>query len=219
MNIILLAPPAAGKGTQAEMLKDIYHITHISTGDLLREAGEKNDDLGRTIKETIARGEFISDDLMYEVLINRMSSPDCQNGFILDGFPRNIEQAREYENILKKLGLKLEYVFLLNVDKDILEKRITGRRLCRQCGAIYNINMEESMPTVEGRCDKCFGRLYQRDDDNLNAFETRYETYLKKTKPLIDYYKEKNVLYEIDGSIDKETTLAQIKLLLDREMN
>lgn len=217
-NLILLAPPAAGKGTQSDLLENRYHLVHISTGDLLREAEKKEDELGKYIKETIAKGEFISDDIIYEMLENRINSPDCKNGFILDGFPRNMEQAIHYEEILKKLNISLGYVFQLDAPYDILEERMIGRRLCKNCGSVYNVNIEESKPKVENVCDKCGGVLYQRTDDNESSFKVRYDTYMEKTKPLIDYYKEKGNLYVIDSSKSKEEAFDQMKKILDREM-
>lgn len=217
-NLILLAPPAAGKGTQSDLLEKRYHLVHISTGDLLREAEKKEDELGKYIKETIAKGEFISDDIIYEMLENRINSPDCKNGFILDGFPRNMEQAIHYEEILKKLNISLGYVFQLDAPYDILEERMIGRRLCKNCGSVYNVNIEESKPKVENVCDKCGGVLYQRTDDNESSFKVRYDTYMEKTKPLIDYYKEKGNLYVIDSSKSKEEAFDQMKKILDREM-
>lgn len=217
-NIILLAPPAAGKGTQSEILEKEYHLAHISTGDLLREFIKKEDELSEEIKQVIARGEFVRDELMCKIIEHRLTSPDCKDGYILDGFPRNVEQAKKYEVILEKLNFPLGYVFFLKVDKDILEKRITGRRICENCGAVFNVNIEGSMPKESGFCDKCHGNLYQRDDDNQESFEVRYQTYLQKTEPLIAYYKDKGVLYEVDGSQDKVKTFQEIKLILDREM-
>ncbi len=218
MNVILLAPPAAGKGTQAEILKNAYHLAHISTGDLLREATKQEDELGKQIRETIAQGKFVSDDIMYEILKRRLETLNPNEGFILDGFPRNVEQAEEYEHILEDLGLKLGYVFYLEAPKELLEQRITGRRLCKDCGAIYNVNIDEAKPKIIGICNKCGGHLYQREDDNPTSFKTRYETYLEKTQPLIDYYQQKGNLYTIDASHDKEYTFQKIKTILDREM-
>lgn len=217
-NIILLAPPAAGKGTQSELLEKHYGLVHISTGDLLRDAMKKDDGLGHYIKETIAKGEFIRDDIIYEMLENRIGSLESQNGFILDGFPRNMEQAIHYEEILKKLNIPLGEVFLLDAPYDILESRMVGRRLCKDCGSVYNVSIEGSKPKVAGVCDKCGGSLYQRDDDNKESFKVRYDTYIEKTQPLIDYYKGKGCLHVIDSSKSKEESLKQIQMILDREM-
>ena len=127
-----------------------------------------------------------------------------EKGYIIDGFPRNLEQAKEYDKILERLGYDIGKVILLDVEKDVLEKRITGRRVCKDCNATYNINDKDNCPKEESICDKCGGPLYQREDDNINSFNNRYDTYLEKTSPLIDYYKKKKVLYKIDGSSSVE---------------
>lgn len=216
MNIILLAAPAAGKGTLSELLQKKYHIAHISTGDLLREAASLEDELGKKIKDILASGKLVSDEIVYDLLLRRLAQPDCQNGFILDGFPRNVEQAKEYDEILNKLHLSLDYVFLLDVDKNVLESRITGRRLCSKCGAIYNIHVADVKPKHDGICDRCGGALYQRDDDNSESFKVRYETYLEKTSPLIDFYQKRNLLYKIDATKDKNHTFEQVEKILEK---
>lgn len=216
MNIILLAAPAAGKGTLSELLQKKYHIAHISTGDLLREAASSEDELGKKIKDILASGKLVSDEIVYDLLLRRLAQPDCQNGFILDGFPRNVEQAKEYDEILNKLHLSLDYVFLLDVDKNVLESRITGRRLCSKCGAIYNVYVADVKPKHDGICDRCGGPLYQRDDDNSESFKVRYETYLEKTSPLIDFYQKRNLLYKIDATKDKNHTFEQVESILEK---
>lgn len=213
-NIILLAAPAAGKGTLASVLKDAYKIPHISTGDLLREASKEESPIGKEIREILAKGNLVNNDIVYELLERKLKSDECANGFILDGFPRTVEQAIEYENILNKLNYDLGKVILLEVEKDILKDRIVGRRLCKDCGAIYNIVSHK--PKKEDVCDLCGGSLYQRSDDNEESFENRYQTFIDKTQPLIDYYKEKNILYTVDGSKDKDYTFEQVKSILDK---
>ena len=198
INILLLAPPAAGKGTQSELLEKQYGIMHISTGNLLREASMRDDSFGNSLKEILKTGKLVSDEIVLELLNNKFHDVSS-NGFLLDGFPRNINQAIELDKILKESNLELDYVFFLDVDSSILEKRITGRRLCEDCHAIYNINDENSSPKVESVCDKCGGKLYQRNDDNLEAFQTRYQMYLEKTAPIIEHYKKQNVLHVING--------------------
>ena len=140
----------------------------------------------------------------------RLAKSDCKNGYIIDGFPRNIEQAIIYDKILKNLNYKLGYVFLINIEEKELEKRITGRRICENCHAIYNINNENSSPKVESTCDLCGGRLYQRKDDNIEAFQNRYKLYLEKTEPIISHYREQGVLYEIDGNHSIDEVFAQV---------
>lgn len=209
-NIMFIAPPAAGKGTQAELVVEKYHIPHISTGDILREISKEDSEIGNYVKETLASGKLVKDEITYQLIEDRLSKDDCKNGFIIDGFPRNIDQAYEYDKILEKLGYEVGNVILINIDKKTLEKRITGRRLCEKCNAIYNINDEKSSPKVESVCDECGGKLYQRTDDNLEAFETRYAMYQEKTEPIIDHYRKQNVLVEVDGNDTVENIFKNI---------
>ena len=198
-NIMFIAPPAAGKGTQAELITSKYNIPHISTGDILREIAKEDSEIGNYVAETMASGKLVKDEITYQLIEERLARDDCKNGFIIDGFPRNLEQAIEYDKILAKLGYDIGNVFLLNIEVKTLEKRITGRRICEDCQAIYNINDEVKAPQVESVCDKCGGKLYQRNDDNLEAFQTRYKMYLEKTAPIIEHYKKQNVLHVING--------------------
>lgn len=209
-NIMFIAPPAAGKGTQAELVVEKYHIPHISTGDILREISKEDSEIGNYVKETLASGKLVKDEITYQLIEDRLSKDDCKNGFIIDGFPRNLDQAYEYDKILEKLGYEVGNVILINIDKKTLEKRITGRRLCENCNAIYNINDEKSSPKVESVCDECGGKLYQRTDDNLEAFETRYAMYQEKTEPIIDHYRKQNVLKEVDGNDTVENIFNKI---------
>ena len=189
-SIMFIAPPAAGKGTQADLVVEKYNIPHISTGDILREVSEEDSEIGNYVSEVISNGGLVKDDI--------------------DGFPRNIEQAIIYDKILKNLNYKLGYVFLINIEEKELEKRITGRRICENCHAIYNINDENNSPKVESTCDLCGGRLYQRKDDNIEAFQNRYKLYLEKTEPIISHYREQGVLYEIDGNHSIDEVFAQV---------
>ena len=209
-NIMFIAPPAAGKGTQAERVVEKYHIPHISTGDILREISKEDSEIGEYVRETLASGKLVKDEITYQLIEDRLGKDDCKNGFIIDGFPRNIAQAHEYDKILKNLGYEVGNVIFINIDKKTLEKRITGRRICEDCKTIYNINDENSSPKVESVCDNCGGKLYQRSDDNLEAFETRYNMYVEKTEPIIDYYRKQNVLTEINGDDTVENIFARI---------
>lgn len=215
MNVILLAPPAAGKGTQAEILTSIYNLDHISTGDLLRNAANDDSIFGKELKQIMESGNLVSDDIVLEVLNRHLDTIDSFN-LLLDGFPRNIYQAEKLDEILGQKNSKIDYVFLLNVPKDILLFRITGRRLCKNCGKVYNVNIASVKPEREGVCDICGGELFVRHDDNESTFNTRYDEYLKQTSPLIDYYKQKGILYEIDSSVDRDDTFAQIKKILEK---
>ena len=209
-NIMFIAPPAAGKGTQAELVVEKYHIPHISTGDILREISKEDSEIGEYVRETMASGKLVKDEITYQLIEERLNKDDCKNGFIIDGFPRNLDQALEYDKILEKLGYEIGNVILIDIDKNTLEKRITGRRLCENCNAIYNINDKNNTPKVESVCDICGGKLYQRSDDNLESFATRYTTYLEKTEPIIEHYKEKGVLKTVDGNDTVENIFNKI---------
>ena len=215
-NLILIAAPGAGKGTLANELKDKYNYTHISTGDLLREAAAKGDELGRQIHEMQTNGLLVTDEIVAGALKNRLMESDCEKGYILDGYPRTVKQAEMYDEILKELNKDLGLVIVLDIDKELLIERITGRRLCRGCDAIYNIYNTELTPKDEHTCDKCGGELYQRSDDNLSSLETRYSTYIEKTQPLIDYYNNKNSLYRVNSNFGSKETLRQVTELLEK---
>ena len=215
MNIILLAPPAAGKGTQAEILLEKYNLNHISTGNLLRSASKENSDFGNELKEKLESGNLVSDDIVIEVL-NRYLAKTDNNNLLLDGFPRNIYQAEKLDEILKQKQSQIDYVFLLDVEKNILENRITGRRLCEGCGKVYNVNIDSLKPKNDNICDKCGCNLYTRKDDNQDTFKIRYQEYINQTSLLIDYYKNKGILYEIDSSVSCEDTFTQIEMVLGK---
>ena len=215
-NIMFIAPPAAGKGTQAELVVEKYGIPHISTGDILRDISKEDSEIGKYVYETLANGELVKDEITYQLIEDRLRKDDCKNGYIIDGFPRNIAQAHEYDKILKNLGYEVGNVIFINIDKKVLEKRITGRRICEDCKTIFNINDEKSSPKVESVCDNCGGKLYQRSDDNLEAFETRYNMYVEKTEPIIDYYRKQNVLTEIDGDDTVENIFARIDEIISK---
>lgn len=213
-NLILLAAPGAGKGTLAKELKEKYNYVHISTGDLLRERVLKDDELGREIANMQKEGLLVTDEIVYKLLEDRLMEDDCKKGYILDGFPRNVKQAEKYDKIVKKINGDLGIVIVLDIAKEELASRITGRRLCKECGAIYNMNNPKLTPKVEGTCDKCGGELYQRSDDNLESLETRYNTYVEKTQPLIDFYSAKGNLYTVDSNKGSEYTFEQVTELL-----
>ncbi|MCI9233139.1 MAG: nucleoside monophosphate kinase [Bacilli bacterium] len=215
-SIIFIAPPAAGKGTQSKMLCDAYHIPHISTGDLLREASLVEDARGIYIKNQISSGALVSDEIILELLKERLKQSDCNNGYILDGFPRNIEQAQAYEGILEELNKKLGIVIYLEVDKKLASKRIEGRMSCPNCGSVYNTIIEEAKPKQDGICDRCGQTLIKRGDDNSETFGIRYDTYLEKTNPLIKYYEDKKVLYRVSSANNKNETFQEISSILKR---
>ena len=215
-NIMFIAPPAAGKGTQAEMITAKYNIPHISTGDILREIAKQDSEIGNYVAETMASGKLVNDEITYQLIEERLLRDDCKNGFIIDGFPRNLAQAIEYDKILAKLGYEVGNVFLLNISTKTLEKRITGRRVCEDCNAIYNINDTAKAPQVESVCDKCGGKLYQRKDDNLESFQTRFAMYQEKTEPIIEHYRKQNVLHEIDSNHEFDEVFRQIDEIISK---
>ena len=217
MNVIFLAVQGAGKGTFAKMLQDKYDYAHISTGDILRERAMVDDELGKKIKDMIDNGIFVPNDIIYEAIEYKITQPECEKGYILDGFPRNLEQAKGYDELLKKLGKDLGVVINLTIPEELLKKRIIGRRICKNCGDIYNIYFKDFMPKVEGVCDKCGGELYQRDDDNEESMNTRIKTYYEVTEPIIDYYKEKGVLKTIDSSQGNDIVFKEIENILRSE--
>ncbi len=213
-NIILIAPPAAGKGTVSEELENLYGYKHISTGDILRDMAKGDDEFAINLSNLLTSGSLVSDEIVYEALKRRLLKGDLSNGFILDGFPRNINQALEYDKILAEINMDLGVVIYLDTPKEILEKRITGRRICEECSSTYNVLTGVNTPKVDGICDKCGGKLYQRKDDNAESFKVRYSTFLEKTYPLVDFYKERGVLYSI-SSINPVDTLNSIKEIIN----
>lgn len=197
MNIILIAPPAAGKGTQSKLISAEYNIPHISTGDLLRDEVASGSVLGQMLKQEMDRGGLISDDTMVNLLRNRITQVDCNNGYILDGYPRNVEQAVIYENMIQELGKSVGTVIFMDIDRDITLKRTLSRMVCSACGASYNKEVSELRPRNDGFCDKCGHNLSVRSDDSLETAMNRYNTYLTSTQPLIEYYRNKGILREI----------------------
>ncbi len=212
MNIIMLGPPGAGKGTQAKMLVEKLGIPQISTGDMLRAAVKEGTELGKKAKEYMDAGKLVPDEVVIGIVKERLAQPDCEKGFILDGFPRTIPQAEALDKVLEELGKKIDYVINVAVPNEELITRLTGRRTCRQCGAMYHVVFNP--PKVEGKCDKCGGELYQRDDDKEETIRQRLEVYEAQTAPLIEYYEKKGVLYNIDGTGSIEEIFQNILKVL-----
>lgn len=212
-NIIFIAPPAAGKGTQSILLREKYNLAHISTGDLLREASLEDNERGHIILNCLKEGNLVSDDITIELLTERLQKGDCSNGYILDGFPRTVEQAIRYEKILKQINKDLGVVIFLDIPKDILLKRIVGRQVCSNCGAVFNDQIDVSKPKIENICDICGHKLQKRKDDNETTFNIRYDNYMKKTEPLIKHYEELGVLYRVNV-IDKEEVFKRIEEII-----
>ncbi|MBW1990610.1 MAG: adenylate kinase [Deltaproteobacteria bacterium] len=198
MNLILLGGPGAGKGTQAKKLIEKYQIPQVSTGDILREAVKEGTPLGKKAKEFMDAGQLVPDEVVIGIVEERLKQPDCQKGFILDGFPRTVPQAEALDQVLAKMNSGIDHVISIEVDEEELVTRLTGRRTCRNCGQMYHIKFNP--PKQEGVCDKCGGELYQRDDDNEATVRSRLATYNQATKPLVDYYAGKGLLRTIPGA-------------------
>lgn len=213
-SVILIAAPAAGKGTEAALLKEQYNMPHISTGDMLREKSIEDSEMGRDINYKINNGIFVSDELILDILKERISKDDCNNGYILDGFPRNVTQAEAYQKMLKELGKDLGVVIVIDTDKNVAASRIAGRISCPNCKEVYNTNSKELIPKEEGICDKCGEKLVKRADDNEQTYLDRYNTYIEKTSPLIDYYEKLGVAYHVDGNNGKDLTHEQVVKIL-----
>ena len=213
-NIILIAPQAAGKGTQSALIEERYKIPHISTGDLLRAARSETTEIGRTIIKCQDEGILVPQKIVNKVLEKRLIEDDCKEGFILDGYPRNLLQANYLDKFLKKIKHEANYVIYLNVSREEVLKRITGRQMCKECGANYNINYKEQSPKKEGICDKCGGELIQRSDDTEESIFNRLDIFYNETLPLIEIYKKRNILHEINGMGTVEEVFKDIKDVL-----
>ena len=209
MRLILLGPPGAGKGTQASSIVAEYGITHISTGDIFRHNIKNETELGKKVKSYLDNGQLVPDELTIDLVWDRLSKDDCKKGFLLDGFPRTINQAEALQKGLEERGLKLDKVINIDVDKNILVKRLSGRRVCKNCGESYHI---DNKPTLkDGVCDKCSGEVIQRADDNEKTVLDRIEVYEKQTFPLIDFYKNLGLILTVDGTLSIEDVFSQIK--------
>lgn len=209
MRLILLGPPGAGKGTQASSIVAEYGITHISTGDIFRHNIKNETELGKKVKSYLDKGQLVPDELTIDLVWDRLSKDDCKKGFLLDGFPRTINQAEALQKGLEERGLKLDKVINIDVDKNILVKRLSGRRVCKNCGETYHV---DNKPTLkDGVCDKCSGEVIQRADDSEKTVLDRIEVYEKQTFPLIDFYKNLGLILTVDGTLSIEDVFSQIK--------
>ena len=213
MRIILLGPPGSGKGTQGDLIEKKYGFPKISSGDLLRAAVQERTPLGKRAEAMMNRGELVNDDIVVEMIRERIAGIDCQNGYILDGFPRNIPQAQKLEEIDGKCQ---EIVFDIQLDIQTLVERISARRICPRCEAIYNLSIHRLKR--EGTCDVCGEDLIQRKDDTPDVIRERLRAYHEQTELLVDYYQKKKVFYEIDGSRKIETVFRDIQSILDKEI-
>lgn len=215
MNIVLMGLPGAGKGTQAGRVKEAYGIPHISTGDMFREAVKKGTKLGKEAQTYMDQGDLVPDDITIGIVRERLSQDDCAAGFLLDGFPRTVPQAKSLDETLSELSRELDRVIYIHVSRDELMKRLTGRRICQACGETYHVAFNP--PKEEGVCDKCGGTLYQRSDDDEDTVGNRLDVNMKQTQPLLDYYSSKKLLVKIDGEQGIEQVFNDIQMHLRRE--
>jgi adenylate kinase len=214
MKLILLGPPGAGKGTQAANIIETFSIPHISTGDIFRKNIKEGTELGKKAKEYMDRGELVPDTLVVEIVEDRLKAGDCKSGFLLDGFPRTVFQAEALDKVLDNMGAGLDYVVNVVVDPELLVERAVGRRICRDCGSTYHIKYNP--PKEESVCDKCSGELYQRSDDNADTVTNRIRVYMDETSPLIEYYRVKGNLINVDGQQDIDKVFDDILKAIGR---
>ena len=212
MNLVLMGLPGAGKGTQAERIVEKYNIPHISTGDMFRTAMKEGTELGLKAKSFMDQGQLVPDEVTIGIVRERLEKDDCKNGFLLDGFPRTVPQADALEQLMEQLERKIDYVINIDVDSTILLERLTGRRICKDCGSTYHLVFNP--PANEGVCDKCGGELYQRADDNAETVGNRLEVNIKQSKPLLDFYESKGYLKNINGQKDINEVFEDIVALL-----
>jgi len=214
MLIILLGPPGAGKGTQAEFLVQKYGLAYISTGEILRSAVKKGTTMGKQAKQFMDQGQLVPDDVVVGIVQERLSEPDCGQGALLDGFPRTVVQARSLDRVLGETNSRLDAVVHIAVEEEELIARLTGRRVCRDCGVTYHVKFNP--PKVRNICDQCGGELSQRDDDSLATVTERLLVYKKQIEPLIEYYQKRELLYTIDGNQEISAISTQIITVLDQ---
>ncbi len=212
MKIIMLGAPGAGKGTQAEMICEKYSLPHISTGDIFRANIKNGTELGVEAKKYMDQGLLVPDELTVKILLDRVAKDDCKNGYVLDGFPRTIPQAEVLDEALTKLGDKVDFAINVDVPDENIINRMSGRRACVTCGATYHIAYAPTK--VEGVCDKCGSELILRDDDKPETVKNRLDVYHKQTQPLIDFYSNKGILKEVDGTVNMQDVFAAIVSIL-----
>lgn len=212
MKIIMLGAPGAGKGTQAQMIADKFGIPHISTGDIFRENVKNGTELGMEAKKYMDQGLLVPDELTVKILLDRVAKDDCENGYVLDGFPRTIPQAEVLDAAIKELGDKIDYAINVDVPDENIIRRMSGRRACLACGATFHI--EHIPPKQEGICDRCGKELVLRDDDREETVKNRLDVYHKQTQPLIDFYTKQGILKTVDGTADMKDVFTAIIAIL-----
>ncbi len=215
MRLVILGPPGAGKGTQAASIVDTYDVVHISTGDIFRENIKNATELGKKAKSFMDRGELVPDEVVNEIVVDRLKKPDVAGGFLLDGFPRTVNQAVSLDAALEAMGTKLDRVINIQVASELLINRAVGRRVCPSCGRTYHVTNQK--PKVEGICDDDGSKLIQRADDTEETVKKRIDVYERQTSPLIDYYKAQGLLLDVDGSKGIDDVFKQIRLGLEDE--
>ena len=213
MNLLIIGAPGAGKGTMSSFLVDQCNLVHISTGDMLREAMKNKTPLGLQVQECMDSGKLVPDEIIHGIITERLKKDDINNGFLFDGYPRTLAQAIDLESILKELNKKIDAVLNLQLDDEVIIKRITGRRTCSKCGAIYNVYF--SAPKTENICDVCHEELTTRGDDNEESLKIRLNEFYKNTAPVVDYYKKQNIVYNIDAAKDVDGELKEIQEVLE----
>ena len=213
MNLLIIGAPGAGKGTMSDLLINTYHLVHVSTGDMLRAAVKAGTPVGLKAQEYMNKGALVPDEVIHDIIVERLSQDDIKAGFLFDGYPRTIAQAQDLDLILKEIGLKIDAVINLNIEDDELIKRITGRRLCPTCGEIFNIYYKA--PANEGVCDKCGAELITRKDDNLESLTVRLQEYHKNTQPVIEYYEKAGLVANVDAKQGVDEVFGDIRKLLE----